>query len=108
MASSWARCSSRRSAGRLQQLCVLLVLLLLCSTVPAASSDLGEGDKLQEQLPASGALNVTSDAALTEGLSQGVAGLPKMARHVPISLRLSMLHVKLSHWCTPCPQACMG
>ena len=59
-----------------------MVLLLLCGTVPAASSDLEGDSQLQEQLAASGALNVTSDAALTEGLSQGVAGLPKLARHV--------------------------
>ena len=82
MTTSGARCSSRRSAGHLQQLCLLLVLLLLCGTVPAASSDLEEKSRRQEQLAASGALNVTSDAALTEGLSQGVAGLPKLARHV--------------------------
>ena len=88
MTTSQARCSSRRSAGRLQQLSLLLVLLLLCGTASAASSDLEEDGQLQEQLAASGTLNVTSDAALSEGLSQGVAGLPKVARHVTEMTRL--------------------
>ena len=82
MTTSWENCFSRRSAGRLQQLCLLLVLLILCGTGLAASSDPEEHDQLQKQLAASGALNVTSDSSLTESLSQGVAGLPKMARHV--------------------------
>ena len=82
MTTSRDECFSRRSAGRLQQLCLLLVLLFLCGTGLAASSDPEEHDQLQEQLAASGALNVTSESALTKGLSQGVTGLPKMARHV--------------------------
>ena len=104
MTTFWAKCCSRRSAGRLQQLCLLLGLVLLCGTGSAASSDPEENGRLQEQLAASGALNVTSDTALSEGLSQGVAGLPQMARHVMHHSDCPILHVNhaTSYRRTPC------